>query len=155
MRSILLEILYECSKIPYQKWFKKEAPWDISISQLLKYPHTSLGFHLGSFLLQHDFTPQPKLENHDVFHVLTQTGITVPEEISMQYYLLGNGKKSAYLYTVILIGTILYPDKFKVFRTAYKKGRNAYSFYQLDFKKLLDQSLDTIRTTFLISTTCK
>ncbi|WP_298548227.1 Coq4 family protein [uncultured Aquimarina sp.] len=155
MRSILLEILYEWSKIPYQKWFKKEEPWDISVSQLLKYPTTSLGFHLGSFLLQHDFTPQPKLENHDVFHVLTKTGITVPEEISMQYYLLGNGKKSLYLYTVIFIGTLLYPDKFKMFRTSYTKGRSAYTFYQLDFKKLLDQPLDTIRTTFLISTSCK
>ncbi len=155
MRSVLLEILYEWSKIPYQKWFKKEDPWDIPISQLLRYPQTTLGFHLGSFLLQHDFTPQPKLENHDVFHVLTKTGITVPEEISMQYYLLGNGKKSAYLYTVILIGTLFYPDKFGLFKKAFKKGRNAYSFHQLDFKKLLDQSLDTIRTTFLISTPCK
>jgi len=153
MRSILLEIVYEWSKIPYQKWFKKDQPWNISITQLMKYPHNSLGFHLGSFLLQHDFTPQPKLENHDVFHVLTQTGITVPEEIAMQYYLLGNGKKSIYLLMVIMIGTLLYPDKFKVFRNAFIKGRNAYSFYQLDFRKLLDKPLDIIRTTFLISTT--
>ncbi|MDH7444996.1 Coq4 family protein [Aquimarina sp. 2201CG14-23] len=151
MRSILLEFLYECSKIPYQKWFKKEEPWDISISQLLKHPKSSLGFHLGTFLLQHDFTPQPKLENHDVFHVLTKTGITVPEEISMQYYLMGNGKRSIYLYTVIFIGTLLYPDKFRLFKTAYRKGRNALTFHQLDFKKLLNQSLDTIRITFLIT----
>lgn len=151
MRALLLELLYEWSKIPYQKWFKKEQAWEISMTQLLQYPKHTLGFHLGSFLLQHDFTPQPKLENHDVFHVLTKTGITVPDEISMQYHLLGNGKKSAYLYMVIFIGTLLYPDKFKLFRTAYQKGRNAYAFHQLDFKKLLHQSLDTIRTTFLIS----
>ncbi|WP_378183287.1 hypothetical protein [Aquimarina sp. SS2-1] len=155
MRSLLLEILYEWSKIPYQKWFKKEEPWDISVSQLLKFPKASLGFHLGSFLLQHDFSPQPKLENHDVFHVLTKTGITVPEEISMQYYLLGNGKKSAYLFTVILVGTLVYPDKLKMFSNAFKKGRNAYAFHQLDFKKLLHQSINTIRTTFLIATICK
>lgn len=155
MRALLLEILYEWSKVPYQKWFKKELPWDLSVSQLLMYPENSLGFHLGSFLLQHDFTPQPKLENHDVFHVLTKTGITVPDEISMQYYLLGNGKKSAYLYIVITIGTLLYPDKFSTFRTAYSNGRSAYTFYQLDFKKLLDQPLATIQTTFLIATLCK
>ena len=151
MRSILLEFFYEYSKIPYQKWFKKEDPWDISISQLLKFPQHTLGFHLGSFLLQHDFTPQPKLENHDVFHVLTKTGITVPDEIAMQYYLMGNGKKSMYLYMVILVGTLLYPDKFGLFRKAYKKGASSYSFHQLDFKKLLHKPLDIIRTTFLIS----
>ncbi|WP_299610197.1 hypothetical protein [uncultured Aquimarina sp.] len=152
MRAILLETLYEWSKIPYQKWFKSEEPWDISVSQLLQYPKETLGFYLGAFLLKHDFSPQPKLENHDVFHVLTATGITVPEEIAMQYYLLGNGKKSAYLFTVILIGTILYPDKFNLFRNAFKKGKSAYSFYQLDFRKLLDTPLKTIQTTFLIST---
>jgi len=104
---------------------------------------------LGTF--PYDFTPQPKLENHDVFHVLTKTGITVPDEIAMQYYLMGNGKRSMYLYMVILVGTLLYPDKFRLFKTAYKKGARAYSFYQLDFKKLLDQPLDTLRTTFLIA----
>ncbi|KAA1247186.1 hypothetical protein [Aquimarina sp. RZ0] len=150
MRSLVLETLYEWSKIPYQKWFKKEEPWNISIAQLLQYPNISLGFHLGSFLLQHDFTPQPKLENHDVFHVLTKTGITVPEEISMQYYLLGNGKRSIYLYTVILIGTLLYLDKFRLFREAFQNGRHAFVFHKLDYKKLLDHSIDTIRTTFLI-----
>jgi len=62
MRALLLEILYEWSKVPYQKWFKKETPWELSVSQLLMYPENSLGFHLGSFLLQHDFTPQPKLD---------------------------------------------------------------------------------------------
>ncbi|GAA4108124.1 hypothetical protein GCM10022393_03910 [Aquimarina addita] len=150
MRALLLEIIYEWSKIPYQKWFKKEESWDISMTQLLNYPPSSLGFHLGSFLLQHDFTPQPKLENHDVFHVLTKAGITVPEEISMQYFLLGNGKRSMYLMGVICIGTLLYPDKLAKFRAAFRKGRSAYTFHQLDFKKLLNQSLITIRTTFLI-----
>ncbi|MBW1294932.1 ubiquinone biosynthesis protein COQ4 [Aquimarina litoralis] len=155
MRAILLETLYEWSKIPYQKWFKNEKPWDISMKQLLAYPKETLGFYLGAFLLQHDFSPQPKLENHDVFHVLTQTGITVPEEIAMQYYLLGNGKKSIYLFMVIFIGTILYPDKFNLFRSAFRKGKSAYSFHQLDFRKLLHTPLTTIRTTFLIATSCK
>lgn len=152
MRSFVSEIVYEWSKIPYQKWFKKENSWDISITQLLQYPTLSLGFHLGSFLLQHNFSPQPKLENHDVLHVLTRSGITVPEEISMQYFLLGNGKRSIYLLTVVFIGTLLYPDKFRKFRTAFKKGRNAYAFHQLNFKKLLHQSLNKIQTTFLIPT---
>ncbi len=150
MREILLEIVYEWSKIPYQKWFKKNKPWNTTASQLLQYPKNSLGFHLGRFLLQHNFSPQPKLENHDVFHVLTNTGITVPAEISMQYYLMGNGKRSLYMFMVITIGTLLYPDKLKLFIQAFNKGKQAFAFHQLDYQKLLNQSLDTIRTTFLI-----
>ncbi len=151
MRAYILETIYELSKKPYQKWFKKNPSWNISIKTLIRYPKESLGFHLGCFLLQHDFSPQPKLENHDVFHVLTNTGISVPEEIAMQYYLLGNGKRSTYLCLVILLGTLLYPDKIKLFKKAYQKGRIAHPFYQLDYKKLLFQPIVTLQTTFLIS----
>ncbi|WP_103863774.1 Coq4 family protein [Aquimarina sp. I32.4] len=151
MRALLLEIIYEWSKKPYQKWFKKQPSWDIPVKTLIEYPKDSLGFHLGSFLLQHDFSPQPKLENHDVFHVLTNTGITVPEEIAMQYYLLGNGKYSTYLFSVIFLGTLLYPNKINLFKNAYQKGKAAYSFHQLDYKKLLHYPIQTLQTTFLIS----
>ncbi|MBL0685595.1 Coq4 family protein [Aquimarina mytili] len=156
MRAFILETIYELSKKPYQKWFKKQKAWDISVSNLLQlHPKNSLGFHLGCFLLKHDFSPQPKLEDHDVFHVLTNIGISVPEEIAMQYYLLGNGKRSIYLILVIFIGTLLYPDKIHLFRNTYIKGKSAYSFHQLNYKKLLHQPVHKLRTTFLISPLCK
>ena len=40
-------------------------------------------------------------EDHDVFHVLTRTGLTVKNEIELQFYLLGNGKRSLFLFIVI------------------------------------------------------
>ena len=151
MRTYLLETFYEISKIPYQKWFKKNDPWNITAKSLIQYPENTLGFHLGCFLLKHNFETQPKLENHDVFHVLTNTGISVHEEIAMQYYLLGNGKRSIYLISVIVLGTICFPDYLKLFYKAYKKGKAAYQFYHLDFSKLLYQNIVSIKATFLIS----
>ncbi len=150
MRAFILEGLYEWSKRPYQRFLKKNGAWEVSVQELLRYPEPSLGFHLGCFLLQHHFELQPKLENHDVFHVLTNTGTSVPEEISMQYYLLGNGKRSLYLFTVILLGTLLYPDELKRFSKAYNKGKKAQVFYHLDFSKLLEQPLKRIQIAFLI-----
>jgi len=110
MRALILETIYEWSKKPYQKWFKKNTAWNISTKKLMQYPQESLGFYLGCFLLKYNFEPQPRLENHDVFHVLTNIGTSVPEEVAMQYYLLGNGKRSMYLLSVIFLGTLLYPD---------------------------------------------
>jgi len=150
MRTILLETLYEWSKVPYQKFIKKKEPWAIGLPQLMQYSHTSLGFHLASFLLKHNFEIQPKLEDHDVFHVLTGTGTSVPEEISMQYYLWGNGKRSLYQYAVITIGTILYPDYIRLFIKAHKKGKKALIFHHLDFFKLLSFPIAQIKSTFLI-----
>jgi len=150
MRALILETLYEISKKPYQKWFKNNSPWNITASELITYPMHSLGFHLGCFLLQHNFEPQPKLENHDVFHVLTGLGISVPDEIAMQYYLLGNQKRSIYLFMVITVGTILYPDQWKLFKKAYQKGKASYPFHGLDFSKLLDKNIHQLRSAFLI-----
>ncbi|MFD0860697.1 hypothetical protein ACFQ1M_00640 [Sungkyunkwania multivorans] len=150
MRDLLMETFYEWSKRPYQKWFKKQQPWKHSTTDLLKLPMNSLGFHLACFLLKYDFDLQPKLEDHDVFHVLTNTGISVTDEISMQYYLLGNGKRSTYMFLVIFLGTFMYPDKYKHFRIAYRKGKTALPFYHLDFSKMLSLPLKRIRTTYLI-----
>ncbi len=150
MRALLLETLYEWSKVPYQKYIKKDGAWNLSITDLLQYPETSLGFHLGCFLLKHSFEIQPKLESHDVYHVLTGTGISVPEEVSMQYYLWSNGKRSLYLYAVVVIGTLLYPDELRRFQKAFQRGRRALAFHQLNFLKLLDQPIQKLKTTFLI-----
>lgn len=151
LRYLLLEKLYEWSKIPYRWLFKDEAPWDLSLKELLSFPSDSLGYHLGCFLLKNHFTPEPQLEDHDVFHVLTQTGISVPEEIAMQFYLLGNGKRSAYLFTVLCIGTLLFPDEVPRFINSYQKGRKAHRFYNLNFLKLLPLPLQQLQQTFKIT----
>ncbi len=150
MREFILESLYELSKKPYQKFIKKSDAWKISINELHTYPTDSLGYCLADFLLKHNFEIQPKLEDHDVFHVLTNTGISVPEEISMQYYLLGNGKRSLYQASVMLLGTLLFPEHLQIFIKAYKRGTNAHSFHQLNFLKMLHQPIEKIQSTFKI-----
>lgn len=151
MRALLLEKLYDWSKIPYQKFLKKNDAWNIEVSKLLRYPKDSLGQGLGLFITIHNFELQDKLESHDVYHVLTNTGITVPEEVSMQFYLLGNGKRSFYLFSVVLLGLLLYPDYFKTFKNTYNRGKKALKFHQLDFLKMLHLPIQKIKTTFLIS----
>ncbi|TPG32112.1 Coq4 family protein [Flavobacterium pectinovorum] len=150
MRDYLIEKLYEHTKKPYQKYFKKNEPWKIDKAHLMDYPENSLGFGLGSFLFKNHFDIQEKLEDHDIIHVLTNTGISVYEEIGMQYFLLGNGKRSLYLYMVILSGTVFYPTQLKYFINQYKNGKQALPFYYLDFSKMLLMPIHSIRQTFKI-----
>ena len=150
MRAILIEKLYEMSKKPYQKYFKKNEPWNITMTELINYKEETLGFHLGCFLMKYNFEIQPKLEDHDIIHVLTNTGILVTDEIGMQYYLLGNGKKSSYLFMVIAIGTIFYPTRLKSFLNFYQRGKQSHQFYDLDFLKMLHQPISNIQFTFNI-----
>jgi ubiquinone biosynthesis protein Coq4 len=150
MKDILVEKMYEWTRKPYQKYFKKNTPWQIDQSELLQYPKESLGFGLGTFLDKNHFDIQPKLEDHDIIHVLTNTGISVVEEIGMQYYLLGNGKKSMYLFVVILSGTPFYLNQFSYFLQQYKRGKQALPFYYLDFSKMLFTPIHSIQETFKI-----
>lgn len=150
MRDYCIEKLYECSKKPYQKYFKKNDPWKIEKDELMGYPEDSLGYGLGNFLYKNHFDIQEKLEDHDVIHVLTNTGISVAEEIGMQYYLLGNGKKSLYLFLVISSGTIFYPKQMKYFLQQYKRGKRALAFHYLDFSKMLFMPIQSIQQSFKI-----
>lgn len=150
MKDLLIEKLYEASKKPYQKYFKKNQPWGLSRRELLSFEEQSLGFHLGCFLLKHNFQIQEKLEDHDAIHILTNTGVSVVDEIGMQYYLLGNGKKSLYLFMVVLSGTVFYPTKFNYFLSEFKRGKQALEFHYLDFFKMLNVSVIEIQKTFKI-----
>ena len=150
MRDLFIEKMYELSKKPYQIFFKKGKAWEIEINQLIQLPNDSLGFHLGCFLLKYNFEIQPKLEDHDIIHVLTNTGISVVDEIGMQYYLYGNGKRSLYLIMVIVSGTLFYPTRFSYFKQQYKRGKTAHEFYGLDFLNMLSFSLTHIQQTFNI-----
>ncbi|MGB4776336.1 MAG: hypothetical protein WBP45_14265 [Daejeonella sp.] len=150
MKDLIFEKLYEFSKVPYQKFFKKNQPWNISKQELLLFPEGTLGFHLGCFLSAHDFELEDKLEDHDVFHVLTNTGVTVHEEIGMQCYFLGNGKRSIYLFTVLSLGVLFYPSKISYFIKQYKRGKKADPFHGLDYLTKLLIPLKTLRERFSI-----
>ncbi len=150
MRNSLIIFLYKRSKKIYQNWYKSNSPWKVTISQLLEMDSKSIGYNLGVFLKKNDFKLEAKLENHDVFHIITGINTSVIGEISLQFFLLGNGKRSPYLIMVILIGLILYIDKAITFKSFYTKGKRATPFYQLDFEKLLDHSLDNFKLNYII-----
>lgn len=150
MKDYIIEKMYEWSRKPYQKYFKKSIPWEIDKDELLQYPVDSLGFSLGNFLDKNHFDIQPKLEDHDIIHVLTNTGISVADEIGMQYYLLGNGKRSLYLFMVILSGTPFYLRHINYFFQQYKRGKQALPFHYLDFSKMLLIPVQSIQKTFKI-----
>lgn len=105
---------------------------------------------LGEFLVKNNYSIQPNLEEHDVYHVLTNCGTTVKEEIKMQFYLLGNGKKTPFVF-IVISASIFYPFCYREFIECYKKGKKSLSFYHLDFSKMLHIPIQNIKTAFNIT----
>ena len=145
-RLKLMLWLYEWSQIIYAQIFKrKKKAWGISKSEFLLFPPGTLGRTLGEFYREKGFEVMPKLENHDVFHILTETGTEIHDEIAMQYLLFGNGKRSLYMFSMIGVGTFLYPEFLKYYIKKYRKGKKLNRFHDIEFKNHLDSSLLYLR----------
>lgn len=138
MRKKFLTKLYLYSQNLYTTLFKRSPAWNLKREDLLKYPANSLGHHLGAFLEKHGFELIPKVEQHDIYHLLTGYGTSVEEEIALQYLCLGNGKSSLYLFGSIVIGTLILPEYFKLYREAYQKGQGLASFHHFKYRTMLE-----------------
>lgn len=144
-RELLVGLGFSISSKVYVQ-FKTGYSWQINTRSLLNYPQESLGYHLGCFLLQHKFEPQPRCEDHDVFHVLTGYKVDTAQEIAMQFWLWGNGKRSPFVALVMLVGMVLYIDQHHCFTRAYLKGQYAKPVHHLDFKLHLSSPISTFKT---------
>lgn len=147
IRLSIMLVLYNKSQKIYTQLFKQhKRAWNISKEDFLNFPKGSLGHHLGVFYQEKDFDVVPKLENHDVFHLITESGTDIQDEVAMQYLLLGNGKVSLYQFAMIAIGTFLYPEHFNMYLKALSKGNAMQKFHDLDFETLLNIPLQEIKS---------
>lgn len=136
--------LFTYSENWYRNTFKKNVTaWKVTLAELKNYPKEELGYKYYTFLNDNNFNILPKLESHDMLHVLTKTGTQVKDELALQYYMLGNGKRSVYQFFVI-ISSLFYLDEAKYFIKAFKNGRKSKPFHHLKFEKILNESLDSI-----------
>lgn len=146
LRVRFIIFMYENSQKQYRKYFKKKKrQWQFNEKQLLSFREDSLGRTLGDFYHDHGFRMIPKMENHDVYHLITDLGTHIQDEIAMQYLLFGNGKRSAYLLGVLALGTMVFPEYFRTYLKAFRKGQRMRPFYDWDFEALLWQNFDHLK----------
>ncbi|MEE9408910.1 MAG: Coq4 family protein [Polaribacter sp.] len=125
--------------------FKDKKPWEITTNELLKYKKETFGYHLGNFLHTNNFELLPKVERHDCYHLLTGYGTKVEDEIALQYVCFGNGKRSLYLFGVLLVGTFILPEYYKYYIKSYQLGKNCNQFHHFKYERLLLFSFLEIR----------
>ncbi len=146
LREILLINLVEHTKPFYVKYFKKDQKaWQQNINTLKRFPQKTFGSSLGLFLEQEGFKLMPKLENHDVLHVLLNYKATVDGEVEMQFFLLGNRKRSWYALFTVIVGVCLVPERLMAFFKEYKKGRRCVNISNWNFEHLLCEPIGLLQ----------
>ena len=146
LRTQILIFLVEKTKPIYVYLFKRDQKkWQQDTKSLKRFPQKSLGHTLGNFLEINGFTLLPKLETHDVLHVLLDYKTTIEGEVEMQFFLLGNRKKSFYALFTALVGFILVPENMNAFINEFRKGRNCVHISNWNFEHLLCEPLDSLK----------
>ncbi|MEX1001658.1 MAG: hypothetical protein WDZ35_06045 [Crocinitomicaceae bacterium] len=149
-REKLCAWLFEVTKLPYAKLCKqKRAAWKLSSTDLLTFPVGSLGYETGKFLKTNGFELIDKLESHDVYHVITGMSTSVKDEVGMQFLLLGNGKRSLYLFSTVGICFFLLPEHLSYFIRCYKTGKRYHSIFKLNLLAELNTSVLVLRKQLL------
>ena len=147
LRERFITWLFDLTHMPYASVFKRNRePWSISNDELVAMPEDRFGHALGVYMKSRNLTFMPRLESHDVLHLLTGMGIDVRHEIGLQWLLVGNGKRSAYSSMVVFIGGVLFPEQVPWFHAQYRRGQQLPRFYSLPFRELLSLSRDEVAT---------
>jgi len=121
----------------YRDAFKgKRIPWGENRESLRRFDKGKIGREVSEFLYEHNIDINPKMEKHDVFHVITGYGTEMHEEAAMQFFIIANGKKSKLARISATIGFCLFPEYWKLYRSAYRRGKQTKHFSSWDFKEL-------------------
>ncbi|GEN75198.1 Coq4 family protein [Chryseobacterium hagamense] len=146
LRVRFLLFVYGKTQKLYRKYFKKKKrQWQFTEKQLLEFREDSLGRKLGDFYRKHGFSMIPKMEDHDVHHLITGFSTQFEDEIAMQFLLLGNGKLNAHLLAAIVLGSLILPEYFRIYIKAYQKGKSMRPFHHWDFEVLLWQNFEHLK----------
>jgi len=134
------------SVLLYRDLFKNnKLSWGESRESLERFNEGTPGKQLSTFLYENSIDLQPKMENHDVFHVILGYDTTLPEEAALHFFLIGNNKKSRYAMIAALVGFVIFPEYISLYRSAYLRGKKTCHFTSWEFKDLLFVDLEEFR----------
>lgn len=119
--------------------------WDISTKQLLEFPEGTLGKALGDFLQEHHVDLLKGAEYHDIQHVLLGYSISFKDEVALQFFLHGNGKKSLASLSTRIGAWLLLPTQWHYLNEAYQRGKRCKDITKLNYKALLYNDMSQLK----------
>lgn len=144
LRKRLLVFLAHRVALPYFKLIRKDNHFPYTVSQLAAYANGTVGRELYLFFLHHNLAMLPHYEKHDIKHVVLGYPPTEEGEVSLQCFMLANGRITLPVLFSVAIGLIIMPERWSVFRGAWIKGRQTPSLKRMDWFSLIPQPLSKV-----------
>ncbi len=123
----------------------KDKNWNLSTAELLQFPEGSLGKALGEFLNEQHVELLAGAEYHDIHHVLFDYSVSFKDEVALQFFLHGNGKKSIASVSTRIGAWCLLPTQWKYLKASYERGKKCKDVSAFNFKNMLCQDITQVK----------
>jgi ubiquinone biosynthesis protein Coq4 len=144
-RKRLLIYMTHDVALPYFRLVRKGYDFPYSIKDLQHFKEGTVGRALYSFFFNNDLELLPHYEKHDVKHVVLGYPPTEEGEVSLQCFMLANGRITAPVIFSVLLGIVIMPESWFKFRKAWKRGRATPCLNKLNWFNLIPQPLSEVR----------
>lgn len=141
LRSNLLVLLTHTVALPILKIVRRKKKFPYSMEQLSALPFETVGNELWQLLNAQNLRLLPYYERHDIKHVVLDYPFTDEGEVSLQFFMLANGRVSFPVLATVLYGLVTMPEYYNSFKTAYRRGKNVKDMSNLDWFSIMPQSL--------------
>ena len=146
-------IVAKCIKIsvPFLNIFRNPPEWPYTLAELKAMENETLGNNLFNFLHTRNFDYLPKYESHDAYHSLLGYGTTVTEELKLQGFMWGNKNSTVAGRVLFILGVIVFPNKYQLFKVEMKRGQNAKPLKEYSITEMIPLNINNIRKTLCIN----
>ncbi len=145
VREFIANSLVKSLKPVYLYLRKNRKPWNITMEELEKMGNGTLGNDLYNFLHSHGLEIMPRIEFHDVYHVLFEYETDMKSETMIQFVPIGNGRISLPFLISTFVSAVFYPENWNEYYLAYLRGKKAIQFHDWNFESLLAENTEELR----------
>jgi hypothetical protein len=142
-KRIMTYLAHEVA-LPYFRLMRKGYKFPYTVKQLQRFPDGTVGKELFHFFMNNKLDMLPDYEKHDIKHVVLGYPPSEEGEVSLQCFMLANGRITFPVIFIVIVGLTIMPDKWNVFREAWKRGRTTHSLKNLDWFGLVPQQLNIV-----------
>lgn len=144
-RETMLMWLLHAGAPLYFYWFFNQKAKPFNPDGLLKYPAQSLGHELGLFYRRNRIEPLSGLLGHDLLHVILGYATNVQDEVKLQFFLFGNGKRSFSTLAAIGASILIFPERIGGYYAELRKGKSFQKIWGYNFGAMLACNITDIK----------
>lgn len=145
LRSNILVLLTHTIALPILKIVRRKKKFPYSMEQLSALPFETVGNELWQLLNANSLRLLPYYERHDIKHVVLDYPFTDEGEVSLQFFMLANGRVSFPVLATVLYGLATMPEYYSSFKKAWQRGKQTKSLENMDWFGIMEIPLVAVQ----------